>query len=94
MKYELVGQSSQDSDNIAANPSRLLNMYRERVMLGGRTGYALRNVLGQDAKDDIGSNPIRAMGRANSKNWLVGNSALYEVASDGSVTSLGAVADD
>lgn len=92
-RVEFVGQSAQDSDNIAANPSRLLNFYREPVISEGRTRFILKSVLGQDAKSDTGADPIRAMGRANDKNWLVVGGNLREVASDGSTTLAGAVAD-
>ncbi|MGB0854386.1 MAG: hypothetical protein ACPGSI_13920 [Pikeienuella sp.] len=94
MKIEFVGQSASNDTNIAANPSRLINLYREAINEGGRTRFVLRNWLGQDQKDDIGVNPVRAMGYGNSKEWLAGNSALYEIASDGALTSRGAIADD
>lgn len=93
-RVEFVGQSARDSDNIAANPSRLLNLYREPVISEGRTRYVLKSVLGQEAKDDIGTVPVRAMGRADDKNWMVAGGTLYEVASDGTTTSTATVADD
>lgn len=93
-RIEFVGQSVQDATHVAANPSRLLNCYREPVLSEGRTGFILKSVLGQDAKDDIGTNPVRAMGRGNDKNWLVGDSKLYEIASDGTVTQRGGAITD
>lgn len=93
-RVEFVGQSAQDSDNIAANPSRLLNLYREPVVSQGRTRYVLKSVLGQDAKTSTGVGEIRAMGRANDKNWLASGGTLYEVAAAGTVTSRGTIADD
>lgn len=93
-RVQFVAQSAQDQDNIAANPARLLNLYAVPVVDEGRTTYALKSVLGQGAKDDIGTAAVRAMGRANDKNWLVGDGKLYEVASDGTVTERGTVADD
>ena len=93
-RVEFVGQSASDDDNIAANPSRLLNLYREPVISEGRTRYVLKSVLGQESKADAGTEPIRAMGRANDLNWLVTDGDLYEVASDGSLTNRATVADD
>ena len=90
-----VNQSAQDQDNIAASPARLLNLYAVPVVGEGRTMFALKSVLGQESKDDIGANPVRAMGKGNDKNWLVGDSKLYEIASNGTVTQRGgAIADD
>lgn len=91
---EFVGQSVQDSGNVAVNPARLINCYREPVVGQGRSQYVLQSVLGQTLLDDLGAVPVRAMGRGNGKNWVAGNSALYELAGAGTVTSRGAIADD
>jgi hypothetical protein len=95
-RVSFVDQSAQDQDNIAANPARLLNLYPVPLAdaENARTVYALKSVLGQAQKDNIGNFPIRAMGRGNEKNWLVGNGRLYEVSALGIVTDRGAVADD
>lgn len=93
-KVEFVTESGQDSDNVAANPARLLNLYATPVALGGRSGYALKPVLGQRQTDDIGTSPIRAMGRGNNANWCAGNGSLYEIAADGTTTSRAVIVDD
>lgn len=92
-RVQFVQQSAQDSDNIAANPARLLNLYPVPVVGEGRTTYALKSVLGQDGKDNVAA-AIRAMGRGNDTNWLVADGKLFEVASDGTTTERGTVADD
>jgi len=93
-KVTFVAQSAQNQQNVAANPARLLNLYPSPVPGDARTGLALRSVLGQDAKDDIGTAAIRAAGRANGKLWMVGGGTLLEVDSAGATTGRGAVADD
>lgn len=45
-QVEFTGQSAQDQGNIAANPSRLVNCYREPIVPGGRAGYAIKSVPG------------------------------------------------
>jgi hypothetical protein len=96
-KVQFVNQSASDQDSIASNPARLLNLYPSPVADGesGRTSLLLKSVLGQDAKDDIGTNPVRAMGRGNDKNWLVGDEKLFEISAGGGLTQRGtAIADD
>ena len=90
---EFTGQSVQDSSNVQANPGRLINCYRELVMQGGKTTHVLRSVLGMDLKSDIGAAAVRAMGRGNQKSWVVGDSKLWELANDGTLTNRGTVAD-
>lgn len=96
-RVEFVNQSASDDDSIASNPARLLNLYPSPTAdtANARTTFLLKSVLGQDAKDDIGTNPIRAMGRGDDKSWLVGNGALYEISPGGTLTQRGsAIADD
>ncbi len=94
-RVEFVSQSAQDSDNVAANPARLLNLYPVPVADAGnaRTTFALKSVLGQAALNNVAA-PIRAMGRGNARNWAVAGGNLYEVASDGTTTDRGDVAND
>lgn len=91
---EFVGQSVQDSGNVAVNPSRLINCYREMVLGQGKTQYVLQSVLGQSLLDDIGAASVRAMGEGNGKNWVAGDGKLFELAGDGSLTNRATIADD
>ncbi|NOD65737.1 hypothetical protein [Ruegeria sp. HKCCD6109] len=91
---EFVGQSVQDSGNIAINPGRLVNCYRELVVGQGRSQYVLQSVLGMDLLSDLGAATVRAMGIGNSKNWVAGDGKLFEAAGDGTLTQRAVVADD
>ena len=91
MLIEFVGQTVQDSDNIQANASRLINCHRQLVLGHGKTKYTLNSVLGQSLTDDIGAFEVQAMGYGNQKTWLVGNGALYEVSTDGVIIRKGSV---
>lgn len=94
MLIEFVGQSVQDSSNIAVNPARLINCYRELVLSQGKTQHVLQSVLGQAQTDGIGDNAVRAMGSGNGSNWLAGGGKLYELSDPGMVTERAAIADD
>lgn len=91
---EFVGQSAQDVDNISANPSRLLNCYREPVPSGGVTQHVLKSVLGQVAYADLNTVLVRALGRVGDDIYAVAGGALYTVDEDIAVTNLGAILDD
>jgi hypothetical protein len=91
---EFVGQSGRDPDNIAAQPSRLVNMYREPVSAPeGRTVYSLKSVLGLRTFAEVGGVFVRAMRQVNAALYVLCNGRVYEIADDGSVTDRGA-ADD
>lgn len=90
MIVEFVGESRQDGDNIAAAPSRLVNLYREQV--GNR--YVLKGVPGQTSFCDVSSILGRAMHFVGGTLYAVGGGALFSVSSAGAATNLGAVADD
>lgn len=94
MLIEFAGESVQDSSNIAVNPARLINCYRELVIGQGKTQHVLQSVMGQDGIDGIGANPVRAMGRGNGVNWLAGAGRLYEMSDTGALTDRAAIADD
>lgn len=79
---------------MAVQTGRLINCYRELVLGQGKTSHVLQSVLGQALKDDIGAASVRAMGRGNQKNWVVGDGKLFELADAGTITERGAVADD
>ncbi len=50
---EFFGQSSRDSDNLAANSARLVNCYREPVASGGRSAAIVKSVPGLATFCDI-----------------------------------------
>lgn len=91
---EFFGQSAQDRDNIAANPARLINMYREPVAAGGRTGAILKSVLGLQPFSDPPGVFSRALAEVDGKLYGVIGGRLYEIAADGGFTDRGAIADD
>lgn len=89
---EFVGQSAQDTDNVAANPSRLVNFYREPVVSGGRTRYLLKSVPGMTEVADIGASPILAMHPVDTRMFVIANSSLYRFGSAHVVTYMGGLA--
>lgn len=91
---QFFGQSSRDSDNIAANPSRLVNMYREPVPEGGRGVAVLKSVLGLEAFADLPGVFTRAMGEFDGRLFAVVSGKLQEIAANGTASDRGAIADD
>jgi hypothetical protein len=94
-RVSFVSESARNADNIAAQPARLLNFYPAPIadQGNGRTAYVLKSVLGQDNLSGFGA-AVRALGRANDKMWAVAAGRLHEVATDGTTTERGTVADD
>lgn len=92
-QVEFVGQGARDGDNVAANPSRLLNLYREVVISGGRTQYVLKSVPGATLVVGLGGVWVRHMAEVGGLLYTLCNSRFYEIESDGSVNDLGAVTD-
>lgn len=89
---EFVGQSARDSDNIAANPSRLVNCYREPVVSAGRTSYIIKPALGLTTYATL-SGVVRAVEDVDRALYAVAGGALYSIAA-GVGTSRGTVSDD
>ena len=90
---EFVGQSAQDADNIAANPSRIVNFYREPVIAGGKTRYALKSVLGQIQFASVDRLFVRAFGVIDGVAYLAAGGYLTRISASGVATDLGAIAD-
>ena len=90
-KVEFAGQSARDADNITANPSRLVNGYREPMLPGGRAGGVLRAVPGMAGLAEVTGVFCRAMLAYDGKIATIIGTDLYEVSSDGGVTLLGDV---
>ena len=87
---EFIGATRQDSDNIAASPARLINLYRERV--GNRT--VLKGVPGQTLFVALNDVLGRAMTEVGGTLFAASGGALYSITSAGVPTSLGVIADD
>lgn len=92
-QIEFVGQSSRDGDFEGGNTGRLVNVYREPIVGGGRAQNALKSVLGLDSFAQLSGVFVRAMAEIDGKLFAVCGGALYEIGSDGTVTTLGAVND-
>jgi len=88
MMIELVGQSGRDSDNITANPARLVNCYAEKTVEGERI---LKSVLGMDHHTMLDGVFIRAMGNVDGITYAVCGGHLWRVNKDGSADDLGEV---
>lgn len=88
MLLEFVGQSSRDSDNIVGDPSRLMNVYRERA---GDGVPWLKSVPAMMPHTALPGVFISAMGTVDGRLYAVCGGALFEVLRDGSFTHLGEV---
>lgn len=91
MKVEFVGQSSRDTDNLAANTSRLVNCYRE--VSGGRSAYVLKSCLGLTLFCDLPGVFVRALEVIDGVLYAVAGGKLYSIAADGSYSSKGSIDD-
>jgi hypothetical protein len=74
-----------------AASGRLINCYREVV--GGRSSHVLRSVLSTVDFGDMGAVFLRAMEEVNGSAYAVAGGYLHEIASNGIVTQIGAIAD-
>jgi hypothetical protein len=83
MQIEFAGQSVQDADNVAADPGRLFNCYRQPV---SDVRKAVRSVLGMDKLSDIAGGMCRAMGVVQGVLYVVHGGALWSVGPDGTAS--------
>jgi hypothetical protein len=72
---EWVGQSLRDDDNVQANTSRLLNLYRERH--GDK--FILKSVLGTSVLIDMPSVFIRAMAEIGGQLYVANGGKVYRI---------------
>lgn len=93
MQLEFVGQSARDGDAIAANPSRLINVYREPIVSAGRAGALIKSVLGLTTHATLATS-VRALEDVERTLYAVAGGALYSIATNGTETNLGTIADD
>lgn len=89
MLVEFVGQSLQDGGNRAAEPSRLINFYREP--LGGKA--VLKSVLGQELLVDFGTVFMRDIERIGSKFYAATGGKLRSLTEGGVKAVLGDIND-
>lgn len=94
MLVEFVGQSAQDSNAIAANTSRLVNVYREPIVAGGRAQSLLKSVPGLAVFSALPGVFVRAIATVNRKLYAVCAGGLYEMDATGGYALLGAVDGD
>lgn len=85
---EFVGQSSRDSDSIVSDPSRLVNIYREKA---GNGVPWLKSVLAMMPHSDLPGVFVTAMGVVDGRLFAVCGGVLFEVTADGSYNRLGDV---
>lgn len=94
-KVQFVGQTARNADNVAGDPSRLINGYREPMLPGGRGSAILRAVPGMATFADLPDLFMRAMMPWDGDMLAIVGSNLYSVATDGTTTLIGDVeADD
>ncbi len=94
MRVEFVGSSARDQTNVKANPSRLVNGYREPIIPGGKAQYVLRSVPGMDLLAALPGVFVRDMVTFQSKAFVACGGALYSVDSAGATATIGSIADD
>lgn len=87
---EFVGQSGSDRDNIAANPSRLLNCYGEPSVGGPRV---LKSVPGMTPHAKLPTVFIRAMFTSDNRIYALSGGALWRIMPDGSTFNIGPTLD-
>lgn len=87
---EFVGQSRSDSDNRAANTSRLLNCYREPADQGK---YQIKSVLSEGAWVDLDNVFLRDVIGLGQVLYAVCGGTLYSMTPSGTVTTIGSVTD-
>jgi len=89
---EWVGQSRRDEDNTQAEPSRLVNCYREPAG-GDRTRFILKSVLGMKAFADLSTVFMRDAVEIEGIVYAVAGGRLYSVNASAAASDLGAVQD-
>lgn len=88
-QVEFVGQSAQDQSNIAANPSRLVNCYREPLVPGGRSGYTIKPVPGTELVDTFPAS-VDAVATVSREVYAASGGGLYQMTISGAFL-LGAI---
>lgn len=90
MRVEWIGRSRTDGDNTQADPSRLVNLYRERA--GDK--HVLKRVPGTVLFVTLADAPMRAMSFEGGKVWTVSGTDLSNMDVNGTILSVGSVSAD
>lgn len=88
-KIDFFGLSSRDSDNIAANPSRLVNLYREPI--SGVGGAVLKSVLATQSYAPMSIAFGQAIASVSGGLYVIADGMAYVVNVSGSVSPLGSL---
>lgn len=96
---EFVSKSARDSDFIAATTERLLNLYAEPLPEGSLAQFQLKSVLGSQTIAELNDIFVRGLAQIpaddlSERLFALSDGQLVQIASDGSLTDRGAVADD
>jgi hypothetical protein len=94
MKIEFVGQSARDQTNVRANPSRLLNGYREPIISGGKAQFVLRAVPGMDFADSRTGVFMRGLVAFEGQLLVVINGQVSRILSPFGLPTIGSITDD
>lgn len=86
-RIEFAGQSARDNATTAANPTRLINLYREPT----GAGHVLRCVPGMEAWADIDTAIMRDMRVHKDALYIAAGGRLWELDEDGAATDCGAI---
>lgn len=86
-RIEFAGQSARDDATTAANPTRLINLYREPT----GAGHVLRSVPGMQAWGDIDTAIMRDMRVHKDALYIAAGGRLWELDADGAATDRGAI---
>lgn len=92
-RLEFVGSSARDQLNAKANPSRLVNGYREPMMPGGKGQHVLRSVPGMARIAQLPGVFMRDMTLFQGDIFAACGGNLFSVADGGSSVTVGAMED-
>jgi hypothetical protein len=87
---EFIGASRADPDNVAANPARLVNCYREDA---GDGKFVVKSVLGMVPFSTITGVFLRALEAVDGEIYAAHAGKLWRLGKDGVATELGAISD-
>lgn len=86
-KIEFFGMSSRDADNIAANPARLVNLYREPIV--GAGGAVLKSVLADQSFAPMAIAFGQAVASVSGALYVIADGVAYSVSDGGATAALG-----